>query len=403
MELFGKKKEGIVHAPRALLGEQAVHTHFAEAYRTLRTNIHLASLEQNVSSVLVTSAGQGEGKTCISANLGWTIARQGKSVVLVDCDLRRPSLSKTVDSSSSMGVTGLVADVLGNDINDSIKNKDCGLPDLLTLIDLQKRNGKLLVRDAADTFELFFLKGRAVDIAWLTCSQHLELPSLLHSEGLLSKEQLGLAVKQQQNVGHQLGSMISSMGLADEARLKGVLTRYVAEVLQRMNAMSAPSFLFTELPAQQISQDIAGLPEQIAKAIFSRNELPYIDSCIRQAAIQAGEHLAILPCGAIPPNPSELIGSTRLHFILSRLKHLYDFMIIDTPPVLPVSDALLLAPHIDGVIVVTQVGCLNRFMIGKAIEQLRDAKAHLLGLVLNQVDIKREGYYQKYASVYYGG
>jgi Mrp family chromosome partitioning ATPase len=406
--LFSRKKES-VRAPQNLLGEQTVHTHFAEAYRTLRTNVHFASVDQSVSSLMITSAGPGEGKTSVSANLGWTLARQSKSVVLVDCDLRRPCLSKTVDSSSSIGLIGLTADILGSSINESIASKGCALPDLLTLIDLQKKTGKLLVRDAAEAFELFFLKGRIADLAWLTCPQHLEPPLLLHREGFLNKEQLALAVKQQDDAGRQLGGMISGMGFADRKKLRSALALHAAEALQRLTAMTAPAFQFTELPAQHISveaAELADLPQQTARMVFSRNELPYIDSCIRQAVVQADEHLFVLPAGPIPPNPSEMAGSLRLHFILSRLKQLYDFLIIDTPPVLPVSDALLLAPHADGVVLTVKTGFMHRNIISKAVEQLRDAKANLLGLVLNQVDSKRDSYYHssyhKYASSYYG-
>ncbi len=407
MVFFSKKQQG-TFAPQTLLGEKIVHSHFAEAYRTLRTNIQFVGVDQSVSSILITSACPGEGKTSVAANLGWTLARQGKSVVLVDCDLRRPCLSKTVDSSFSIGLSGLLVDVLGISIDDSIKNNNCSLPDLLTLIDLQKRTGKLLVRDAAEAVELFFLNGKAVDLAWLTCPKHLELPLLVHQEGFLNKEQLTLAVKQQDDAGKRLSSMISGLGFADKKSLKGSLALYIAAALQQINIISAPVFLFTDLSVQQISAGIADfvdLPQQIARIVFSRNELSYIDSCIRQAIVQADEQLVVLPSGSVPPNPSEMAGSLRLHFILSRLKHFYDFMIIDTPPVLPVSDALLLVPHADGVLLTVKTGWMNRDLIGKAIEQLRDVNANLLGVVLNQVDIKRESYYNsyhKYASSYYG-
>ncbi|GAH48856.1 unnamed protein product, partial [marine sediment metagenome] len=66
---------------------------------------------------------------------------------------------------------------------------------------------------------------------------------------------------------------------------------------------------------------------------------------------------------------------------------------------------LLLAPHVDGVVLMVKAGKINREMVEKAIEQLRMAKANLLGVVLSQVDVKREGYYKyyhKYSSTYYG-
>jgi Mrp family chromosome partitioning ATPase len=84
---------------------------------------------------------------------------------------------------------------------------------------------------------------------------------------------------------------------------------------------------------------------------------------------------------------------------------MFDVLVIDSPPILPASDALILAPNTDGVLLVIKAGELNRDMVGRAIEQLRNTKANLLGVVLNYVDTKREGYYKyyyKYYSKYYG-
>jgi len=87
------------------------------------------------------------------------------------------------------------------------------------------------------------------------------------------------------------------------------------------------------------------------------------------------------------------------------LKKRFDTIIIDSPPILPASDAILLAPRTDGVVLVVKSGMMNREMVKRAVEQLRLSKANLLGVVLNAVDTKREGYYKyyhKYYSKYYG-
>lgn len=77
----------------------------AEAYRTLRTSIQFAGLDQPVRSVLVTSASQGDGKTTVAANIGVAFAEIGKRVLLVDCDLRRPGLHALFGVPQAPGLT----------------------------------------------------------------------------------------------------------------------------------------------------------------------------------------------------------------------------------------------------------------------------------------------------------
>ena len=89
-----------------------------------------------------------------------------------------------------------------------------------------------------------------------------------------------------------------------------------------------------------------------------------------------------------------------MSFLLSFFKRRFDVLIIDSSSILPASDALILAPQTDGVVLIIKAGMTNRELIKKTVEKLRMAKANLIGVVLNQVDFKREGYY-KYDSTYY--
>lgn len=82
----------------------------SEAYRTLRTNLEFSSLDKPIRSMVVTSASPEEGKSTTLANLAVVIAQAGKRVVLVDCDLRRPSLHQIFDARTTPGFTDMMRD-----------------------------------------------------------------------------------------------------------------------------------------------------------------------------------------------------------------------------------------------------------------------------------------------------
>ncbi len=106
-------------------------------------------------------------------------------------------------------------------------------------------------------------------------------------------------------------------------------------------------------------------------------------------------NLYVLPCGPTPPNPAELLLTNRFEEILEELKGRFDRIILDSPPMQAVTDAIVLARHSDGIIAVVQAGKTHRDALGQSLKQLRDVKAHVIGVVLNDLDIsnKRYGYY----------
>lgn len=80
----------------------------SEAYRTLRTNLSFYSLDRPLRSLVVTSPAAGEGKSTVAANLAVTMAQSGRRTILVDCDLRRPTLHELFDLPAEPGFTNLV-------------------------------------------------------------------------------------------------------------------------------------------------------------------------------------------------------------------------------------------------------------------------------------------------------
>jgi capsular exopolysaccharide synthesis family protein len=205
-----------------------------EPYRTLRTAVRFLSPDQPIRTLLVTSAGPGEGKTSTAANLAVAIALSGERVIVLDGDLRRASLAPAFGLDRSVGVTSLVL-------------------------------GTSSLEDALQTWD------------------------------------------------------------------RGV---------------------------------------------------------------------KVLPSGPLPPNPSEILGSQLFNQLLLRLRDLADIVIIDAPPLLPVSDALALSVQVDGVLLVARHGVTPRAAAAEARNRLESVGANLVGYVLNAVPAREaRSYYTEY---YYG-
>ena len=113
--------------------------------------------------------------------------------------------------------------------------------------------------------------------------------------------------------------------------------------------------------------------------------------------------LHLLPVGPIPPNPSELIGSKTMERFISSLKEKFEIIVIDTPPLTAVTDALVLSQFVDGVMLVTRTGITPRQVVKTSLEQLQAVKANILGVVLNGVNTGKDSYYySQYYYSYYG-
>ena len=217
-----------------LVMAQAPRSAAAEAYRTLSTNIQFSSLDRDVRTLLVTSVGPDEGKSIVLANLAITMAEGGRRVVMVDCDLRRPSLH-----------------------------------------------------------EIF--------------------------------------------------------GLADQP---GLTTMMLNESL--------------------------ALPLQVT---------PFAN-------------VSLVAAGPLPPNPAELVGSNRMRESLEAAGSDFDMVLLDSPPVVSVSDAIALASFTDGVVLVVSSGKVPHDVVRRAAGQIEAVKGRILGVVINNVNLKRDGYYYDYYRYY---
>lgn len=128
-----------------------------------------------------------------------------------------------------------------------------------------------------------------------------------------------------------------------------------------------------------------------------------LDDVISESGV---ENLDIILSGHIPPNPTELLMSTRIEKIFALLRQIYDVVIVDCPPVLPVSDSLIISRLVDGIILVTTYGVSRKAHLKAAKEALEKANANILGVVINGVEEEESGegyYYGRYAYEDKGG
>ncbi|KAA3616684.1 MAG: hypothetical protein DWQ05_13215 [Calditrichaeota bacterium] len=117
------------------------------------------------------------------------------------------------------------------------------------------------------------------------------------------------------------------------------------------------------------------------------------------------DNLHILTSGVMPPNPSELLGSVRMRNLLESLKSQFDIILLDSPPIIAVTDALIVASEVDGVLLINKSGKSQIEGVKRADQLLKTARARFLGVVLN--DVRAENmygsYYYYYSNQYYYG
>lgn len=219
----------------SLITHEQTKSPISEAYRTLRTNVQFTSVDSKTKKIMITSSGPREGKSTTVANLAVSIAQAGKSVLVIDADLRNPSQHKLFQIGNSEGLSSFL-----------IQDQD----------------------------ERSFIK---------------------------------------------------------ETIVPGV---------------------------------------------------------------------KVLTGGPIPPNPAELVGSQRMKRLIKEVSEQFDVVLIDTPPIIAVTDAAILAQEVDGVILVIASGEVNKEYAQRAKEQLDIVGAKILGAVINKADIKTSEYYYYY---YYHG
>ncbi|OAD23754.1 Exopolysaccharide synthesis protein [Candidatus Thiomargarita nelsonii] len=131
-----------------------------------------------------------------------------------------------------------------------------------------------------------------------------------------------------------------------------------------------------------------------------------LDECIDDHLSKDGRNVDIIPSGVVPPNPLDLLSSSRFGELLEQLSQDYEYIVIDSAPTIAVSDALVLAKYASGVLYVIKANATPYQLVREGLKRLRQVKAPVHHIVLNQLDIhkpsKYYGYGYGYGKNYYG-
>ena len=190
--------------------------------------------------------------------------------------------------------------------------------------------------------------------------------------------------------GERRPSMVVTSSLANEGKTETVVN------LARVLSKAGDSVLLIDADLRRPS---------VAKRMKLDSELGLSDvltgrGSLKDLTIDVDSHFAVLPAGTVPPNPSELLGSEAMAHLLATVERQYDYILFDTPPLLPVTDAVVLAAQTGGAIVVARSGVVRRPQLEAALDLLEAGSVTLLGLVLTDVPSTRTGGYGGYGAYY---
>jgi capsular exopolysaccharide synthesis family protein len=139
--------------------------------------------------------------------------------------------------------------------------------------------------------------------------------------------------------------------------------------------------------------NVAGLSTALSRDVSEQDVLALID-------LQEETGLHVMTSGPIPPNPAELLGSPQMKKLLETLSANFDHIVIDSPPIANITDGVLLATLVDGVVLVVHGGHSSRDLVKRARQLLRGVGARIFGVVLNNVKVHDAGYYYDYTNRY---
>ncbi|MGA1826080.1 MAG: polysaccharide biosynthesis tyrosine autokinase [bacterium] len=400
----GKKRRKKKNGTYPLVTDKVSPTFFSEAFLSMRTNITYSVNGSPCKTILVTSSMPEEGKSTTVMNLGLTFSQAGNRVLILDADLRKPSLFESFNLDREKGLTNILVNTFNSEINSGTL-EEYGIGDIMTLLKIQDRSGILQISDHSDQFQLYFSGGILTDVHWKNRPEEQKLGSILVGSGKITEEQRMRALGQQENYKARLGTILLNTNMITHADLRGPLTLHFSSVMNRIAAMKHGDFMFTNsLYYTQRSDGLDYSKESFLawQEAMSNQNTPFLRASILSFIQDSPqENLRVLTSGPLHPNPSELLSSRRMKAVMNIVKKKFDYIIIDSPPVNSVTDTSILISLVDGVIHVIAAGRTNRHSVMKADQHLKSIGAKIYGVALNRLNFKEDGYYYYYSNKYF--
>jgi succinoglycan biosynthesis transport protein ExoP len=383
-----------------------LNSHYTEACRMLATNLSLSKLSAHHGVVIISSTTPSEGKSTIALNLGLTMAAQGLRTMVLEGDLRRPITHKQQKGKESApGLSDFLISIMNRDITQG-SLAEVGAADLHKVLRLQERTGIVSYDTPGGKFEVSFIKGRVVEADWDRRPERVPLGKYLVEKGILSSEQVEMALAYQSHSHRRIGQIMLGLGFAKAEDIVGPMRVNIQEDLQELYQLKEGTFGFVEQPWQNSTE--TDPQEELLLRLVSESESGTLYPRTRYLIDQLDpllvkydqDNFGYLPAGKPVPNPSTIIASKSLRYLIEEIKKHYDAVIIDSPPARIVSDASILADIADGAVYVVRSGHTHRRQVKTTIEQMENVNVEVIGCAINMMDFKRESYGGGYYGTY---
>jgi uncharacterized protein involved in exopolysaccharide biosynthesis/Mrp family chromosome partitioning ATPase len=379
---------------------------FSDAFRMLATNLKFSRFDRPRGVYLVTSTVPGEGKSTCCFNLGLTTAKLGIRTLIVEADLRLPVMRKILGQTEASGVTDILVDIFNTQVGDGTLS-DLAIGDILKLLEIQEKSGILHCENDPNTFMVSVHKGQIVNVDWLSRPPKTRLGNLLVQTGKITREQSQIALAKQQSTCQRLGQVLLHLGFVSAEDLAGPLKLHIQENISQLHKCGHARFRFEEQP--ELVSPASDTKEAALRQAMGRldggspQSTPFLLGQIEQHLCDVPDSgkLWILPSGKIPPNPADLLASSRMRVLVGLLRQQFDLILLDSPPMATASDTAILASLCDAAVLVIKMGATQFSQIQRSQEQLEALQIPIAGTILNMLDMKKAPhYYYRYSYSY---